>query len=257
MKEVRDQFRKIASMIAAQAVVAGGTDHCVTTGRIREIIVHKFLRPHVPRNVDIRAGVIIDQNGNRSRQQDCVLLDTRLPLVDVGSDLDALLIAESVIATIEVKSFLDKTELLRSLESAALTKALTRKGEHIYHKGPAEVKVGYALPILTYVFAYDGMELDTAFGHIAEFAQEKANGRLIPEAICILTKGVLLRSPILPTVAGFNVTLPAADGSLQLTSVPYSKDALLAFYRRMIDDVIPIELVNYDFDYYYASAELE
>ena len=97
----------------------------------------------------------------------------------------------------------------------------------------------------------------TAFGHIAEFAQEKVNGRLIPEAICILTKGVLLRSPILPTVVGFNVTLPAADGSLQLTSMPYSQDALLAFYRRMIDDVIPIELVNYDFDYYYASTELE
>jgi len=244
-------------MIAAQAAIAGGTGHCVTTGKIREIIAHKFLRPHLPTNIDIKSGVIIDQNGNRSAQQDCVLLDNRLPLVDVGSDFDALLIAESVIATIEIKSDLNKSELLTSLESSALTKSLIRTGGQEYRKVSAKIIIPNALPILTYIFAYDGMNLDTAFQHVHDFAVEKQDGRLVPEAICILKKGVLVRSPMMPTVVNNNVTLPRADGSLDLSSKPYAKDALLAFYRRLIDDVIPVRLVNYDFDGYYSESELE
>lgn len=244
-------------MIAAQAAVAGGTGHCVTTGKIREIIAHKFLRPHLPTNIDIKSGVIIDQHGNRSAQQDCVLLDNRLPLVDVGSDFDALLIAESVIATIEIKSDLNKSELLTSLESSALTKSLIRTGGQEYRKVSAKIIIPNALPILTYIFAYDGMNLETAFQHVHNFAVERQDGRLVPEAICILKKGVLVRSPMMPTVVNNNVTLPRADGSLDLSSKPYAKDALLAFYRRLIDDVIPVRLVNYDFDGYYSESELE
>src|SRR5437763_16758371 len=111
MIEVRDQFRKIARSLAAQAEVAGGSGHSGTTGRIRELIIQKFLRPHLPKELEIRSGVIIDSTGQRSGQQDCVILDTRMPLVDIGSDAEALLIAESVLATIEVKSFLNKQEL--------------------------------------------------------------------------------------------------------------------------------------------------
>ncbi|MGH9929505.1 MAG: DUF6602 domain-containing protein [Pyrinomonadaceae bacterium] len=244
-------------MIAAQAAVAGGTEHCVTTGRIREIIAHRFLRPHLPRNLDIKSGVIIDQHDNRSAQQDCVLLDNRLPLVDVGSDFDALLIAESVIATIEIKSELNKSHLLTSLKSCARTKSLVRSGGQEYRKVNAKIIIPNALPILTYIFAYDGMNLDTAFQHVQDFAAEKQDGRLVPDAICILKKGVLLRSQMMPTVVGNNVTLPRADGSLDLSSKPYAKDALLAFYRRVIDDVIPVRLVNYDFDGYYSEADLE
>lgn len=257
MKEVRDQFRKISNLVAAQADVAGGTGDSGTTGKIREIIVQKFLRPHLPKNLDIRSGVIIDQDGKRTNQQDCVILDTRLPLVDVGSDTDAILISESVVATVEVKSFLNKTELFRSLEASALIKSLARKGEHIYQKGPAQIRIPNVQPILTYVFAYDGMELANALEHINNFAIEKQDGGMVPDAMCVLKKGVLLRSPLMPTVAGFSVTLPRADGTLQLTSVPYSKDALLAFYRKLIDDVIPIRIVNYDFDGYYSESELE
>ena len=43
-----------------------------------------------------------DATGKKTKQQDCVLVDTRLPLIDVGSGTDALLVAESVVATVEV-----------------------------------------------------------------------------------------------------------------------------------------------------------
>ncbi len=254
--EVKLQFRRIANVLAAQAEAAAGTGHASTTGRIRELLVQQFLKPHLPRTFEVRSGVIVDSKGNRSRQQDCVIVDTRLPLVDVGSSTDALLIAESAVATIEVKSYLGSSELADTLESIAITKALFRSGEQIYHKGPAEIRVPKPLPILTYIFAYDGLTLETLLEKIASFAYGRNDGGIAPEAVCILKKGVLLRSQLMPVVQGYNVTLPPLK-EMKLTSQPLAKDALFAFYRRLIDDVMPLRMANIDLDGYYTDAELE
>jgi hypothetical protein len=83
----------------------------------------------------VKAGVIVDSAGNKSRQQDCVLVDTRLPLIDIGSEKDVVILAESVLATIEIKSYLDSKELESTLESVATTRRLARHGQQIYSKG--------------------------------------------------------------------------------------------------------------------------
>ena len=256
MKEVRDQFRNIASVLSAQAKVAGGTGHAATTGSLREFVVHKFLFPHFPKSLDIRSGVIIDAEGNRSAQQDCVLVDRRMPIIDVGSDTEGLLLAESVLATIEIKSTLNKDGLLSTLESCMRTKSLKRNGEQIYSKGPVEIQIPEPHPINTYIFAYDGADLKTIAGHMEIFATDHKNGGVIPEATCILTKGVLLRSALIPVVKGHNVTLPPIK-ELTLTAQPYKKGALFAFYRRLIDDVMPLRMRIFDIDTYYAAEELE
>jgi hypothetical protein len=257
VEAVRDQFRKISAALAAQAEVASGTGHAATTGKLRELLIHRFFRPHLPSALSIRSGIIIDSEGHRSRQQDCVIVDGRLPLIDVGSETEALIIAESVIATIEVKSYLSKDELLDALESAAVTKGLLRKGEQVYRKGPAEIHFPKPMPILTYVFAYDGLQLPTASGHVNDFATARHDGGIVPEAICILRQGVLLRSSLIPTVVGSTVKLPSAAGKVELTGQPYQKDALFTFYRRFIDDVMPLRMAVYDIDPYYSATELE
>jgi hypothetical protein len=254
--EVRLQFRRIAKTLAAQGEVAAGTGHAATTGRLREGVIQRFLRPHLPKTLDIRSGVILDSNGNKSKQQDCIIVDTRLPLVDVGSDTDALLIAESVIATLEIKSFLNSQELLSSLESMAITKRLLRKGEQLYRKGPVEIQLPTPLPILTYLFAYDSISFETLVNGISQFARERGDGSITPEAICVLNKGVLLRSTFMPVVQGNHVTLPSIK-ECKLTAQALSKDALFAFYRRLIDDVVPLRMINYDIDGYYSASELE
>lgn len=254
--EVRLQFRRIAKALAAQAEVAAGTGHSSTTGRIRETLIQQFLKPHLPRTLEIRSGVIIDSKGNRSKQQDCVIVDTRLPLIDVGSKTDTLLIAESAVATIEVKSHLGTSELADTLESVALTKSLIRSGEQVYHKGPAEIRVPKPYPILAYVFAYDGLNLETVSQKLADFANEQKDGGIVPDAICILQKGVLLRSQLMPVVQGSHVTLPPIK-EMRVTGHPLTKDALFAFYRRLIDDVMPLQMINIDIDGYYQEAGLE
>lgn len=254
--DIKLQFRRIAKALAAQAEVAGGTGHASTTGHIRESLIPCFLTPHLPRTLEVRSGIIVDSRGNRSKQQDCIIVDTRLPLIDIGSKTDALLIAESVVATIEVKSNLGTSELTDTLESVAITKSLFRSGEQIYHKGPAEIHIPRPHPILTYVFAYDGINLDTIQEKFASFAYMRNDGGIIPEATCILKKGVLLRSQLRPVVQGGNAILPRVNG-VELISHPLIKDALFAFYRRLIDDVMPLRMVNIDLDEYYQGSELE
>lgn len=254
--EIKLQFRRIANALAAAAEVAAGTGHAGTTGRLREMLVQQFLRPHLPRNIEVRSGVIVDSTGAKSKQQDCVLVDTRLPLIDVGSSTDALLIAESVVATIEVKSFLSTDELKTTIESISQTVRLTRNGMQVYRKGPAEIRLPKPNPILTYIFAYDGASLETLSQTIAQAAHEKKDGGIAPDAVCLLNKGVLLRSQLMPVVDGSNVRLPPLKET-RLTGQPLEKDALLAFYRRVIDDVMPLRMENIDLDGYYSHGDLE
>ncbi len=254
--QIKLQFRRIAESLAAQAIVAAGTGHASTTGRIREILVKQFLEPHLPRTFSVRSGVIVDSEELSSKQQDCVIIDNRLPLVDIGSDDEAVLISESVVATIEVKSHLGTTELQETLDAIAITKQLCRKGEQIYRKGPVEIRIPKPHPILAYIFAYDGLSINAIAEHIAEFAHKHKDGAIVPEGVCILKEGVVLRTQLMPVVKGSKVTLPPLKES-KLTTQILKKDALLAFYRRLVDDVIPLRMVNIDIDGYYNASDLE
>ena len=256
MLEIRTHFRRIARLLEAEAEVAGGTGHAATTGSIRESVVQKFLQPHLPGTLDIRSGVIVDSTGTRSRQQDCVITDRRLPQLDVRSESHSLLIAESVLAAIEVKSHLDGSVLREVLEAGALTKRLVRRGEQEYHKGGAVIRVPEPLPIFTYVFAYDGVAVKTLGIAAADFAFEKNDPHCLPGGICVLRKGVVLAPHFMPTVEGQTVRLPALR-DLKLDIRPYQQDSLLVFYRRLMDDIMPLRLINYDIDAYYAEEELE
>lgn len=261
MIEVRDQFRKISNFLAAKAEVAGGTGHSATTGSLRELVVQQFLVPHLPRHFEIRSGVIIDSTGARSAQQDCIIVDSRLPIIDVGSPTAGLVLAESVAATVEVKSRLDKTNLHSTLVSVARTKTLVRRGELVYSKGPAMIVSPRPVPILSYVFAFDGTDPKLLTQFIADFAYGQIDGEthdvsLIVDAVCILNRAVLQTSPRMPTVDGHNVTLPALKEP-KLTMQHYRKDALFVFYRRLSSDLTYLRLKNVDLDAYFSESEVE
>jgi hypothetical protein len=224
--DVRFQFRKLAKLMSVEAEVSGGTGHAVTTGRLREFILHNFLRPHLPQTIGIRSVIIIDSQGNRSKQQDWILVDNNHPIISVGSD--------------EIKSFLSTAELSSTLEAIAATKNLHRNGEQMYCKGGIEVRIPKPHPILAYIFAFDGSNLDTLHAEVAKFAFGKNDGGAVPEAICVLKKGTIQHASLMPTI---NLTkslavLPQIKG-MDLTYQPLQKDALFAFYGRLKDDVIP------------------
>lgn len=261
--DVRFQFRRLAASLKADADVAGGIGHSATVGTLRELVVARFLKPHLPRTIGIRSGVIIDSTGQRSRQQDIVLVAEEFPVISVGHESTALIVAESVLATIEIKTHLDGGELNSTLESIAITKKLFRSGDLHYSKRGAEMTYKM-MPILNYVFAFDGAHLQTLSQHLVDFGALHKDGGMSPEAICVLAKGVLLREQLVPTPRAdaenpgqTRIALPPFFRRLNIEGIPLKEDGLLKFYSRLRDDVFPLRVVNYDLDPYYDGPDWE
>jgi len=203
--------------------------------------------------------VIIDSKGSKSRQQDIILVDAGFPTISVGGEREALVIAESVIATIEVKTNLTAAELQSTLEAVTVTKRLFRSGELCYSKRGAEMRFP-PHPILSYVFAFDGATLDTLTRVMFDYCTEENDGGLAPEGICVLTRGTILRASLMPTVKAAEnkkdtvVKLPKLGG-VDVTYLPEPKDALLRFYGRLRDEATPLKLINYDLDPYFDADD--
>lgn len=139
------------SLIATSRIPAN-TGHSIHKGTPREAFIRKFLQDHLSERVAIGTGEIIDANSlpNQQRNQiDIIIYKRDYPKLDFGGGVSGFL-AESVVATIEVKSLLDRPAMLQSVRTARSVKALKKNIVESFF-------TGYQPPsILSYVVAYDG-----------------------------------------------------------------------------------------------------
>lgn len=142
----RERELKSSSDVAAMA------NHPTVKGNARESFIEKFLKSHLANSVDVDTGLIFDCNsqpGDARNQHDVVIYKRSMPKISF-SDTQSGFLAESVVATIEVKSMLTKDELSRASLVASRTKKLTLSPR-------SGISIGYVPPaILNYVFAFDG-----------------------------------------------------------------------------------------------------
>ena len=260
MDELRDHFRRLSSLLRAKSDLASSMQHHGILGTVREAVVRDFLRPHLPRVFEITSGEVIDSRGSVSPQQDVIIADSSLPFIDVGAPGYARLLAESVVATVEVKSDLDKGELMRALRNIESVKGLHRQGTQTYHKGNALIQME-ARPILSYVFAFDGLGGGKITEHLESFAKGKEDGTerpgsRLPDAIVVLERCVVARTSEIPRVSGATVKLPpAAQHSYSI--LPYSRDVLFSFFGRLVQDLLPLRMTSVDLDSYLRGSQLE
>jgi hypothetical protein len=146
-------------------------------GTPREAFLKEFLEKHLSERLAVGTGEIIDANSQPRQprnQFDIVIHKSEFPRIDFGGGVNAF-IAESVVATIEVKSLLTEAELATAIQSAARAKQLTRNLLTSFH-------TGYVPPgIVSYVIAYDGpAQMDTVHRWIknAEQAQQLNQAQL-------------------------------------------------------------------------------
>jgi hypothetical protein len=133
--------------------------HPVNKGTAREHFIRAYLRDHLGEDVGVGTGEIIDGHTTiraRHNQQDIVLYRRGFPKIAIGGGIDAFLV-ESVIATIEVKSDLSKSELQKSVTAARTVKRLK---SHLLARTEGgrskRVKPQDQTGIKSYVVAYDG-----------------------------------------------------------------------------------------------------
>jgi hypothetical protein len=145
-------FDELERSLLARARVPGHAGHTLHKGTPREMFIREFLEAHLGQKVAIGTGEIFDANsrsGQRRNQIDIVLYKPDFPKISFGGSIDGFF-AESVVATIEVKSVVTEAEILPAIRASRRLKQLRR---HL----DTSFTTGYIPPgILSYVVAYDG-----------------------------------------------------------------------------------------------------
>lgn len=151
--------------------IPANAGHMLHRGTPREAFIKEFLSNHLSTNLAIGSGEIIDSASlprEPRNQFDIVIFDPRFPKIALGAGINAFL-AETVLATIEIKSQLTKQDLDTATVSTNKVKKLKR------HFG-GSVSSGYIPPgIISYVIAYDGpAQIETVFSWLKQI--ETAHG---------------------------------------------------------------------------------
>src|SRR3989304_6861360 len=123
--------------LVAISRVPANAGHPLHMGTPREAFIREFLQSHLPENVAIGNGEIIDaaSQPNAPRNQfDIVIYKKNYPKLDFGGGISGFLI-ESVIATVEVKSTLAQRDMEQAIKAAHASKILTPNVITSFHTG--------------------------------------------------------------------------------------------------------------------------
>src|SRR5689334_14924530 len=118
----------VEELLIAHSRICANAGHTIHRGTPREAFVHQFLRGHLSGKAAIGTGEVIDRNSlarDPRNQVDVVIYDSQYPRIDFGGGVFGFL-AESVFATIEVKSILDEAGLTQAVQASRRLKGLDR-----------------------------------------------------------------------------------------------------------------------------------
>lgn len=165
-------------------------EHMGVRGTSREEILRKDIKQLLPQKFAVGSGIITDWLGRQSRQQDFFVYDAFNSPVFLEMESLKILPVESVYATIEVKSNLNKETLRQSIENIKSVKALelcTLKNKLFIPR-----KSNY---IFGAVFAYSSeTSIETIAKNLKEFSETISYDQQ-PNMICVLDQGVIIHTP--------------------------------------------------------------
>jgi hypothetical protein len=177
---LKAHFDAVERAILATSSIPANAGHPVSRGSPRETFIRKFLGQHISSRVSIGSGEIIDAFSvprDTRNQIDIVIFRNDYPRIHLSDDIQTFL-AESVVATIEVKSVLQEEDLETAVLSTRNSKSLKR---HIR----TGFSVGYVPPgILSYVVAYTGpANIEIVYGWLKRIEERHGlNSASLPRA---------------------------------------------------------------------------
>jgi len=106
-----------------------GLSHKEIKGHLRELFATEALRPFLASQYDVGSGIIVNQNGNQSHQTDLIIYDNRILPPFIKQQNIGVFPVESVLAIIEVKSNLQKKDIIKAETDARyLCETIHRQG---------------------------------------------------------------------------------------------------------------------------------
>lgn len=151
----------VEETLLATSRIPANAGHTLHRGTPREAFIKEFLVSHLASSLAVGTGEIIDSKSlprEKRNQHDIVIYKANYPRIDLGGGVNAFL-AESVVATIEVKSVLNREELGKAVKSARNTKNLIQNFHTVFVAGHLPPN------ILSYVVAYDAPQKATTVHH--------------------------------------------------------------------------------------------
>jgi len=182
----------IEKVLLAQSLAARNAGHPNLRGGPREWFIRDFLENHLPSNLEIGQGEIINENsqprpsqGEYRPQADIVIYRRDLPKIQYSKD-NAAYFAEGVIATIESKSVLTKEELQNACKASQTHK-------NMYRNPPLYSFGDFPDTIITYIVAYDGPAyIETVARWLPEITNDiGGTPNDLADMIIVLGKGVV------------------------------------------------------------------
>ena len=108
--------------------------HAQTKGVEREVPVQEFFREHLPGAYEVTSGEVVDLKENHSPQLDLLIYD-KLRNFSFYSGQSAILPAEALLVSLEVKSLLTKQEVEKSVKAAAKLRELKPYKKPLFEGG--------------------------------------------------------------------------------------------------------------------------
>lgn len=226
--DLKEIFNEVSNQMKSDfAKAQKSLDHTGLKGDANEETVKKFFRQYLPKTLDITTGTLVDSEGNQSRQLDIIICDSANTPIFFQSGETRVIPIECAYTVIEVKAYLDKTELEKSYKNMQSVKALEKKA---YFEQKGAIVTTHNLygkewtywPIQHFVFAFDSPGLDSVLNNLNFLQNNHAIDKRI-DSVCVLEKGVLMNySP-----DGMFSALPVAGSKTVSNS---TSKPLLLFY---------------------------
>jgi hypothetical protein len=133
--EIMSYYRQVAIHNIEKAVAAinasSSIEHSLKKGRLREIVVSELILPFLAPHTKVATGTIVDHYGNQSNEIDVILYDERITPPVLLTSSEGIVPCHSVLATVDVKVGLNKTELKKAVENARSVKLLKYEYENL------------------------------------------------------------------------------------------------------------------------------
>ncbi|WLE96607.1 MAG: hypothetical protein QTN59_18235 [Candidatus Electrothrix communis] len=180
--------------------------HSLTKGEENEAEIKKLLIEFLPPAYGVGSGLIVDTQGNESKQVDIIIYDKSIPNYTLSSESKIFLV-DQVLATIEIKTTFTKTSLLEAIENTNSIKKLhpsqlnwvepTSKIEDEQHQTWSLTKCKPSPP-LSCIFFYTTPQRKTAFNlddtfNLIKEEIEKLDVSMQPDLLFSLEHSIFFR----------------------------------------------------------------
>ena len=108
-----EHFSQLQKSLVAQIQrILTGSGHSTIKGSSMEVVLQRVLSDYLPSHFSVRHGQIANNKGDLSPQQDIIVYDgNAFPHLSVNEDSSVIVCCESVLATIECKTYWEQKEV--------------------------------------------------------------------------------------------------------------------------------------------------